>query len=450
MMVNEKIFAITPSGYQLILLEAWKRGLQLLIGKNGKFFVGNGDKNRHFQWTGLIGDDVLLARRIARNKRITKKFIALELGLTDNVPRWKSYNELPRWDVLEKHIEEIGFPLVLKKVNGSKGEGVFPELKNKEEVLLALESLKNNKDSEILLEEHVFGKDCRVYVVDGECVSVTHRIQPSVIGDGVSSILSLIEIRNFSLNGTGSGFVQIDDELLGFLKDQSKTLESIPEMGEMVFLSKKNNTSRGGMARDISDECPEDVKALAIAVVKGLPGVSHAGVDIIISDNPERVPVVLEINLAGEIGLQRFRKNGKLIPEKIISCYFPESKRIETRGEWYFDWEKYQRKKERYAEVDPIPDDRKFVWKKVSLDIVLDDDRKNRITDVALKAGVHGDVGVDKDGLVVVRAVGNESDVDELFFQLPYILEIDDSSFDGRVLDCQPWPSMIGFNVLKE
>lgn len=450
MMVNEKIFPITPSGYQLILLEAWRRGLQLLVGKNGKFFIGDGHKNKHFQWTGLIGDDVLLARRIARNKRVTKKFVALELGLTDNVPRWKSYNEFPRWDVLEKHSEEIGYPLVLKKVNGSKGEGVFPELWNKEEMLVALESLKNNKDNEILLEEHVFGKDCRVYVVDGECVSVTHRTQPSVIGDGASSILSLIEVRNFSLSGTGSGFVQIDDELLDFLKDQSKSLDSIPEMGEMVFLSKKNNTSRGGVAIDISDECSEDVKNLAIKVVKGLPGVSHAGVDIIIPDNPGRAPVVLEINLAGEIGLQRFRRYGKLIPGKIISCYFPESKKIKVKGDWYFDWEKYQKKKERYVEVDPMPDDGMFVWKKVLLDIVLSDDKKNKIVGAALKARVHGDIGVSEDGLALIRAIGNKNDVDELFFQLPGILGLDVDLFDGMVLDCHPWPSLIGFNVLSK
>lgn len=447
MIINEDIFQVTPSGYQLILLDAWRRGLNVNIGKNGKYIIDDGVTSKQFQWTGLIGDDILLSRRIARNKRVTKKFIALELGLQNNVPRWKSYHDVPDNKVVANDVKGIGFPLVVKKVNGSKGDGVYPGLNNKEELFGALGLLKESKDKEILLEEHVFGKDCRIFVVGAECVSVTHRTQAAVQGDGKSAISVLIERRNAALRKTGSGLVQVDKELLDCVAGQGYELTSIPKRHEVVLLSKKNNTSRGGSAIDISDHCPEKVKKLAVDVVKGLPNVSHAGVDIIIPDDAKRSPVVLEINLAAEIGLQRFRKYGKLIPEKIVSCYFPKSKKVSSKANWYFDWQQLQKRKERYAPVPAMPNDKNFIW----LDIDVEADRvplnDKEIASWGAESDVHGSMGFNSNGRFVLHLSGTKRKLSGFLAKVSHLLGKKDRFLVANAVVGKPRDFLVGVRV---
>src|SRR5699024_5668005 len=86
----------------------------------------------------------------------------------------------------------------------------------------------------------------------------------------------------------------------------------------------------------------DGLKKIAIDTVKAIPGLYHAGVDIIVNDETggKRTAVVLEINATAQIGGILFPLRGKArnIPAAIIDYYFPETKGIDTSdSKVYFD-----------------------------------------------------------------------------------------------------------------
>src|SRR5699024_6849108 len=77
---------------------------------------------------------------------------------------------------------------------------------------------------------------------------------------------------------------------------------------------------------------------IAIEAIKSIPGLIHAGVDVIAGDSS---PVVIEINATADISMHIFPMNGtpRNVPEYIMDYYFPETKCVsEERTRIYFDY----------------------------------------------------------------------------------------------------------------
>src|SRR5699024_5458730 len=161
-----------------------------------------------------------------------------------------------------------------------------------------------------------------------------------------------------------SCLIHIDVEILEFIEKKGYTLESVPPKDEYILLREKTNVSSGGDPLDVTDEITDEIKQIAIDSVKAIPGLYHAGVDVIINDNPnlKEAAYVLEINATAQIGgiLYPLRGKARNIPAAIIDYYFPETKGIDTsESKIYFDMstvlEPMENRSALEVEVTPAP-----------------------------------------------------------------------------------------------
>lgn len=122
--------------------------------------------------------------------------------------------------------------------------------------------------------------------------------------------------------------------------------------------------SSGGDPIDVTDSLPEEFKKIAINAIKAIPGLYHAGVDIIVNENKvvDAPAVVIELNPTAQIGGILYPLKGKArnIPAAIIDYYFPETKGIDTsKSKIYFDLptvlEPLENRSALEVEVSPAP-----------------------------------------------------------------------------------------------
>lgn len=107
-------------------------------------------------------------------------------------------------------------------------------------------------------------------------------------------------------------------------------------------MRQKTNVSSGGDPIDVTDSISDEVKQIAIDAVKAIPGLLHAGVDIIINENRniDAEGLVIEINPTAQIGgiLYPLEGEARDIPKAIVDYYFPETKGFDTsKSKIYFD-----------------------------------------------------------------------------------------------------------------
>ncbi|WP_125153322.1 cyanophycin synthetase [Clostridium rectalis] len=211
--------------------------------------------------------------------------------------------------------EEIGYPVVLKPMNGNQGKCVFINLRNREEIEHAYELIVK-KYNKILLEKYMVGRDYRVCVVDYKVVAVSERIPPYVIGDGFSNILQLIiKLNSDSRRGEGHEKpltkIKIDDGLISYIYKNSYSINSVPKKGEKILLRENANLSTGGIAIDCTDLiCEENIK-ICERTAKAL-GLDICGIDICCSDISKIIDGgIIEVNAAPGIRMHEFPYSGK-------------------------------------------------------------------------------------------------------------------------------------------
>lgn len=140
------------------------------------------------------------------------------------------------------------------------------------------------RPARIIVEEEVAGEDFRVFVVDGEVVSVTAKRRPSVQGDGQRTVGALIEAKN-AVRATNPGLwdspIPLDASLLDLLSASGRDLDSVPAAGEVVTLRSRANLWAGGDSVDLTDEAHPGFRDVAVRAAEVVPGLPYAGVDII-------------------------------------------------------------------------------------------------------------------------------------------------------------------------
>ena len=132
-----------------------------------------------------------LAVDIASDKELTNRLLAAA-GLpvpTSEVVR--------RADDAVRMARRIGYPVVLKPLDGNHGRGVAINLNTEEEVRAAFEeAYDQSRRGYVLVESFISGKDYRVLVIGGHMVAIAERVPAHVIGDGVKTVAELVELTN--------------------------------------------------------------------------------------------------------------------------------------------------------------------------------------------------------------------------------------------------------------
>ena len=237
-----------------------------------------------------------------------------------------------------KFIKEIGYPVVIKPVDGAHGNLVFIGLKNKKDCDLAIKSIFQEKKF-ILVEKEFKGKEFRFIVSRDKVFAVTNRDPANVVGDGVHNIRELVKIKNKdSKRGEDSSSplvkIKIDSITKRNLIEQNIKTDYVPTQNEKIYLRKESNISTGGDSVDVTDLVHPELKKIAIDAVKAIPGLAYAGVDLMtnkdISEKPTKNSyIILEMNASPGIDIHHFPYKGKSrdVAKGIIDILFPETKK---------------------------------------------------------------------------------------------------------------------------
>ena len=236
---------------------------------------------------------------------------------------------------LLKAIADIGFPLVLKPLNGNHGKGASINIKTQEEALDALKHAQKYS-YKVIVERFISGRDFRVLVINNKMVAAALRTPAHVIGDGEHSIQQLIDIENKDpKRGIGHEnvltLITVDRDTEEMLKKYNLTLESIPEQGKEIWLKSTANLSTGGTSRDVTDLVhPQNVFVCErIAKVIGL---DICGIDIMAENLQQPLGntggVVLEVNAAPGFRMHLAPSEGKHrnVAAPVLDMLYPPGK----------------------------------------------------------------------------------------------------------------------------
>lgn len=288
----------------------------------GQISFKNGRK-RYFRYSSLDLNP-LGASEIAKDKDYANFFMKRMgyptiPGKTFFSSDWGKAIGMPKrgLDAAYRYAQSIGFPVIIKPNSGSQGTGVA-RVHTKRECNRALRAVFR-RDRIALVQPVVHGNDYRLVVLDGKVISAYQRIPLNVIGNGTSTILSLLKAkqREFVASSRDTRIKFTDSRIVGKLHRRNLSLRSVPAKGERVFLLDNANLSTGGESVDVTNKIHSSFRRIATRLTKDM-GLRLCGVDLMIEgDIDQRADVywVIEINSAP--GLDHYAKSGKE-QEKIV------------------------------------------------------------------------------------------------------------------------------------
>ena len=309
-----------------IVEEARRRSIPVRrLNSRSLIQLGHGRNLRRIQAT-MTDLTSSIAVEIAQDKEDTKRVLS-NIGLP-----------VPRGDVaysLEDAIsiaEEIGFPVILKPIDGSHGRGISGLLSDADGVREAW-SVTREESSRVIVEHFHAGRDHRVLVVNGKVVAAAERVPAHVDGDGKRTIRQLIDDANCDPR-RGVGHTKIltrlpaDERTETYIAQRGLTLDSVPGAGERVFLRGTANLSTGGTSIDRTDEMhPDNVTACEMAA--GIVGLDIAGIDIMTPDLSvpfrQNDAVIVEVNAAPGIRMHTHPTEGtpRNVGAPILDMLYP-------------------------------------------------------------------------------------------------------------------------------
>ena len=263
---------------------------------------------------------------IAGDKSATKKLLG-EMG----VPVPKGYKIRDEED-LEDAVENIGFPVVIKPLDGNHGKGATVGIKTLEHARAAFEKAKEYSRW-VIVEQQLVGNDFRALVVNNRLIAVAERVPAHVVGDGKQTIQQLIDDTNADpRRGYGHENVltqiAVDSQTLRCIAAAGYELESVLPKGEILYLKTTANISTGGTAIDRTDEVhPQNV--FLFERIARIIGLDVAGVDIIAPNVAEPLSEngggIIEVNAAPgfRMHLAPSEGIGRNVAEHVVEMLFP-------------------------------------------------------------------------------------------------------------------------------
>jgi cyanophycin synthetase len=235
---------------------------------------------------------------IAGNKHETKVLLQNSLIPVPNGVEISSPAEL------EEAVRQIGFPLVVKPLDGNHGRGITTNITDPGQLEAAF-SLAKQVSDRVIVERFITGHDYRLLVIGYKLIAAALRTPPAITGDGQSTIGQLIDVLNSDpRRGRGHEkemtLVEVDEITWKILREKGLDLNSVLPPGENLVLKDTANISSGGSAEDVTDIIHPDNIVLAERVA-GVVGLDICGIDVMtpdISQPMNGVGAVIEVNAA--------------------------------------------------------------------------------------------------------------------------------------------------------
>ncbi|MFT5348309.1 MAG: cyanophycin synthetase [Bacteroidia bacterium] len=280
-----------------IVEEAEKRGIPWIrLNKYSLCQLGYGANQKRIQAT-VTSETSNIGVDLAGDKEDTKYLLERA-----EVP-------VPRGEIIRKEssLEEtcsyVGFPLVIKPINGNHGRGITVDIQNYEDALVAFKHAQKVSSS-VIVEKYITGVDYRLLVINHTLVAAALRTPAHVVGNGKSNIQQLVdEVNSDERRGYGHEKVltqiTLNELTLTLIRGKGYTLDTILKKDEELILKDTANLSTGGTSRDVTDLVHPSNVAMAERISR-IIDLDICGIDIMTSDISlplnETGGAVLEVN----------------------------------------------------------------------------------------------------------------------------------------------------------
>ncbi len=313
---------------QAILDEAVSRDIPWIrLNKHSLVQLGQGVHAKRIRAT-MTSETSSIAVDIASDKDLTTRLLGAA-GLP--VPKQESVRTA---DQAVRAANRIGYPVVVKPLDGNHGRGVCLDLMDEADVREAFVTAEaESRRGWVIVESLVVGKDYRCLIIDGRMAAIAERVPASVTGDGTSTVEQLVDTANADpRRGVGHEKVltriKIDDAAVARVKDQGLAMTDVPPEGQMVKLALTGNMSTGGISIDRTFEAhPENIEIAEEAA--RMIGLDIAGIDFICPDITEPVRetggAICEVNAAPGFRMHTHPTIGEpqFIAKPVVDMLFP-------------------------------------------------------------------------------------------------------------------------------
>lgn len=298
------------------------------LGTNSLVQLGYGVNQMRFQAT-ITCKTSNIAVDIACNKEETKRMLDLA-----SIPVASGSICVDEED-LENTIKKIGYPIVIKPLDGNHGKGASINVVTWEDAVAGLEYAKKYS-RRVIVEKFITGFDFRVLVIDNKLVAAAKREPAHVIGDGKQTIQQLIDETNRDpRRGYGHENVltqiDIDRDTLDLLEKLNYTVDSVPKNGEIVYLKSTANLSTGGTSIDVTDMMhPENI--FLCERISRVIGLDICGIDIMAENLTQPLKenggCILEVNAAPGFRMHLAPSEGlpRNVAAPVIDMLYPPGK----------------------------------------------------------------------------------------------------------------------------
>ncbi len=269
-----------------------------------------------------------LAVDIASDKELTNRLLAAA-GLP--VP---ASDVVVTEDQAVRVARRIGFPVVVKPLDGNHGRGVAINLRDEAEVRASFdEAYRQSRRGDVIVEQFITGRDYRVLVIGGNMVAIAERVPAHVIGDGAKTVSELVETTNADpRRGVGHEKVLtrivVNAAAIELVKAQGFDMDSVPPKGEMVKLALTANMSTGGISIDRTFEAHPDNVDIAEEAAR-VVGLDIAGIDFLCPDITQPVREtgggICEVNAAPGFRMHTHPTIGEpqYVAKPVVDLLFP-------------------------------------------------------------------------------------------------------------------------------
>ena len=269
-----------------------------------------------------------LAVDIAGDKALTSRLLA-SAGLP--VPRSETVRSA---EAAVSAADRIGYPCVVKPLDGNHGRGVCLNLPDAEAVRAAWPVAEGQSGRGIcIVESLLVGRDYRCLIVGGKMAAIAERVPAHVVGDGRHTVAELVEITNSDpRRGVGHEKVltriTVDAGAIDLLTSQGLVLETVAPAGFVIKLALTGNMSTGGISVDRTFDAHPDNVEIAEEAARMI-GLDVAGIDFICPDiaHPVRETggAICEVNAAPGFRMHTHPTVGEpqFIAKPVVDLLFP-------------------------------------------------------------------------------------------------------------------------------
>jgi cyanophycin synthetase len=313
---------------QALLDEAASRDIPYIrLNDQSLVQLGQGQYQQRIRAT-IASTTSALAVDIASDKKLTTQLLAAA-GLP--VPASILVRSA---DEAVEAAKRIGYPVVVKPLDGNHGRGVSLDLRNVRAVRAAFKRASEQASRGVVIVERLLeGKDYRMLVIGGHIAAVAERVSAQVVGDGEHTVRELVAIENADpRRGIGHEKVltriALDERSEALVRAQGYQLDDVPPADETVKLALTANMSTGGSAIDRTFEAHGDNVEIAEEAAR-VVGLDVAGIDFIAPDITQPVREtgggIVEVNAAPGFRMHTHPTEGEpqFVAKPVIDLLYP-------------------------------------------------------------------------------------------------------------------------------